>query len=170
MITSLSRSPEVEVEVAPGNTSADLALICRVRDRLCALQVADVVETMRPQPIDPLPSMPRFVCGVSLIRGSATPVVDVGALLALNDEPRHTRFVVVRVGERRVALAVEGVIGVRGLPAASLEELPPLLRSADDEAIGSVGVLDARFLVVLRAARMVPEAVWEAMTSREAPA
>jgi purine-binding chemotaxis protein CheW len=56
-------------------------LLCRVRERLCALPLAHVVETMRPLPIEPLGGMPGFVQGIAIIRGAPVPVVDAGALL-----------------------------------------------------------------------------------------
>jgi purine-binding chemotaxis protein CheW len=135
------------------------ALICRVRSLCCALRVSHVVETMRPQPVEPLASAPGFVMGVAVIRGVAVPVVDVGALLGSSEPPRPTRFITLAIGKRSVALAVEGIVGVRILPDDALEELPPLLRDASLDAVERIGTLDASLLVVLRTARIVTDAV-----------
>jgi purine-binding chemotaxis protein CheW len=62
-----------------------------------------------------------------------------------------------------VALAVEEVVGVRDLSAASLAELPPLLGEAAAEVVATVGALDAELLVVLRSARWVPSGAWQAI-------
>src|SRR4051812_7702461 len=101
-------------------------LVCRARSRLCALRAAEIVETMRPLPVEPWVGMPAFVLGVSLIRGVPTPIVDVGALFGDSAPQAFTRFVTLRVGDRRVALAVEEVIGMRGVDTASSIETPPL--------------------------------------------
>ena len=72
-----------------------------------------VAETMRPLPIQPLADMPALVRGVSIIRGEPVPVVDLAGLLG-QTESAIGRFVVVRVEERKVALAIGEVIGVKG--------------------------------------------------------
>ena len=118
---------------------------------------------MRPLPVEPIASAPLFVSGLALVRGVPTPVVDAGRLLGAGDDGQPTRFVVVRVGERRVALAVEAVVGLRTLSAAALRELPPLIQEASADVIAAIGALDAALLVVLRAARLLPETVWSAL-------
>jgi purine-binding chemotaxis protein CheW len=132
-------------------------LVCRARSRLCALRAAEVVETMRPLPVEPWVGMPSFVVGVSLIRGVPTPIVDVGALFGDGAPPAFTRFVTLRVGDRRVALAVEEVIGMRGVDVAPSIETPPLLREASGQVVATLGALDVALLSVLSAARLLPE-------------
>jgi purine-binding chemotaxis protein CheW len=150
---------DVDSSTRPHPAEDGPALICRVRSLCCALRVSHVVETMRPQPLEPLTSAPGFVVGVAVIRGVAVPVVDVGALLGSSEPPRPTRFITLAIGQRSVALAVEGIVGVRILPDDALEELPPLLRDASLAAVERIGTLDASLLVVLRTARMVTDAV-----------
>jgi purine-binding chemotaxis protein CheW len=118
---------------------------------------------MRPLPVEPLTGMPPFVLGLSIIRGAPTPVVDAGTLLGMADTERATRFVTIKVRERRAALAVGAIIGVRALPMRSLEELPPLLREASADVVAAIGTLDSDLLLVLRSACTVPESVWTAL-------
>jgi purine-binding chemotaxis protein CheW len=146
----------------------NLSLICRVRARLCAIPLAQVVETMRPLPVEPLPDMPGFVRGLATIRGKPTPVVDAGGVLGESGPGRPTRFVTVRAGERLVALGVEEVLEIRDLTLASLETLPPLLREAGAEIVSAIGRLDAELLVVLEAARVLPDSVWQGLEASEA--
>jgi purine-binding chemotaxis protein CheW len=123
---------------------------------------------MRPLPIALLKA-PSFVQGLSIIRGAPTPVVDAGALLGATDAPRSTRLVVLQLDGRRVALAVEEVLGVRTIPGASLDELPPLLRDASREVVSAVGALDAELIVVLHASHLIPESVWDTISAEAAP-
>lgn len=97
------------------------------------------------------------------------PVVDVAWVLA-GKESHPTRFVTVNVGPRRVALAVDAVIGVRTIPTEALNELPPLLRDVNTDVIAAIGTLDAQLLVVLRSARLIPEPVWSALAAGGASA
>jgi purine-binding chemotaxis protein CheW len=138
-------------------------LFCRIRCRLCALPVVAGMETMRPLPVTPLAAMPPSVRGLAVIRGVPTPVVDPGSLLGCPEDPLPARFVTVKTGARTVALAVEAVIGVRELPAASIAELPRLLGAANGELRMAIGTLDAELLTVLADACWVPDSVWQAI-------
>ena len=151
---------------APARSNA-LALLTRARDRLCALPLEHLVETMRPLPVTPLPGAPSFVRGLSLIRGAPVPVVDLGALLGAREPSESTRFVTVRVGGRRVALAVERVVGIQRLPAV-LTALPPLLAEAAAESVSAIGAADGELLLLLQALRLVPDSVWRQGEARSA--
>ncbi|MCU1279831.1 MAG: hypothetical protein JWM53_3377 [bacterium] len=113
---------------------------------------------MRVLPIETVADAPAFVTGLAIIRGAPVPVIDLAALLGGAGET--TRLILLRVGERRVAVAVAEVIGVQRLDDALLGETPPLLQAARADLIESVGILDAQLLIVLRAARLLPEDAW----------
>lgn len=135
--------------------ATDMWLVCRVQDRQCALPLDCVVETMRPLPIELIAGSADVVRGLSVIRGAPLPVIDAAVLLG---EPREAagRFVVVRVDDRQVALAVGHVLGVRNAPRGSLHALPPLLSGNETPAVAAVGLLDAQLLLVLSSARLLP--------------
>jgi len=121
---------------------------------------------MRPLPVEPVAGTPGYVRGLSVIRGVPVPVVDLTALLDARERTAGCgRFVTVKAEERRFALAVDSVVGVRDLDLTQLEELPPLLRHADVDLIEAIGVADAQLLVVLRGARIIPEAIWRTVES-----
>jgi purine-binding chemotaxis protein CheW len=116
-----------------------------------------VIETMRPLPCNALLGVEPPVLGMSIIRGVATPVLDGGMLLG-HAPTVGGRYVTVRAGSRTVAIAVDEVVGVRTLTDGMLDELPPLARAAGD-AFEQIGLLDGELLVVLRGARLVPDAI-----------
>jgi purine-binding chemotaxis protein CheW len=134
---------------------------------LCALPLQYVLETMRPLPVEPVVGMPPFVHGLSIIRGIPLPVVDAGALFGSSDGAKPGRFVTVRSGDRQVALAVDEVLGIRELPHAGLQELPPLVREMSADLVSALGTLDAALLLVLCAAHLVPEDVWQTLSRCE---
>jgi purine-binding chemotaxis protein CheW len=134
--------------------------LCAVGSLICALPLPYVSETMRPLPCEPVLGMPPFVDGLAVIRGAPVPVVDLARLLGTDSRAARTRFVVVKVSERRVALSVERVIGVRALDTLFTRGLPPLLSRAGVEFVASVASLDAHLLVVLESGLILPESVW----------
>jgi purine-binding chemotaxis protein CheW len=145
-------------------------LICRVGSRLCGLPLAHVVETMRPLPVEPLAHLPSFIDGVSIIRGRPIPVLDARRLLGEGGEPgARTRFVTLELAERSAALSVDAVLGVRDIAVAELEQLPPLLRDAQNDLVAALGTLDHELLIVLERSRLLPEAVWAAIDAGVPP-
>jgi len=161
-IVAVHTSVRASIACEEALTNDQRSLVCRVGSRLCALPAEHVIETMRPLPVQELPGAPRSLRGVARIRGAAVPVVDLAVVLGAEDG-QPTRFVTVNAGGRRVALAVDSVVGVRVLPAGSLPDLPPLLHDASTEAIAAIGTRDAELLLVLRASHLVPAGVWDAL-------
>src|ERR1700677_4676233 len=148
------------------DASANRCLVVRDQRHVCALPLEYVVETMRPLPVEPIAGMPSFVCGVSIIRGVLTPVIDLGAMLGTSGCEAE-RFVTLRAGDRQVALSVGVVLGVREIDATTIQELPPLLRGSSQDVIEMMGALDGEVLTVLRAGWELPDEVWEALAAQE---
>lgn len=146
----------------------DPVLLIRSRSVVGALPLASVVETLRPPAIESLRGVPSFVLGVSIIRGAPVPVVDLGSVLGAQGERRSSRLVTLRSGSRVVAVAVEEVMGVRPIPSSDLQVLPPLLGDSSAPAVESMAALDGDLLLLLRAARLVPEDVWTRIAPAEA--
>jgi purine-binding chemotaxis protein CheW len=147
----------------------DRFLLCRVGSRIAALEIRDVLETMRPLPIEPLTGAPTFVLGLAIVRGFPIPVVDADRLLGSSGSssippilPSPARFVALKLGARSAALAVDAVLEIRTLPAGTLAGIPPLLGEATG-VVSAIGALDATLLLVLEAARLVPDSVWNAI-------
>jgi purine-binding chemotaxis protein CheW len=131
-------------------------LICRVGGRDCALPIEHVREVMRRCPVERVELASRFSVGLALIRGESVPVVDAGMLLG-GKPCGGARFVVLRVAERRVALAVDEVVGARSIELGELERLPPLLAGAA-EMVRAMAVLDGRLVEVLESGRLISAA------------
>jgi purine-binding chemotaxis protein CheW len=121
------------------------------------LPVADVIETLRPMVTETLAGAPVAVAGMAIIRGMPLPVVELGALLDGRRSEHAQRLVTVRTGRGQVALAVDSVMGLRNISRSSFRDLPPLLGGADTHAVSAIGALDAELLLLLNAARLVPD-------------
>jgi purine-binding chemotaxis protein CheW len=90
------------------------------------------------------------------VRGEPVPVIELGALFD-GGSTESTRFVSIVVGSRRISLAVDSVLGVREVDAASLQDLPPLFADGGSSAVATIGMLDAELLMVLNSARLVTD-------------
>lgn len=145
-----------------------LAVLVRAGGAVCAIPLGDVVETMRPLPTTPLAGAPTFVSGVTVARGEPVPVVDLGRFLGCAPGGQHTRFVILRAGSRRYALAVSSVIGVVDLDEAFTQRLP-LLAESCQSSIEAVGARDEELMVLVRAVRVVPAEVWATLPGGSVP-
>jgi purine-binding chemotaxis protein CheW len=125
---------------------------------------------MRPSAVQPLSGVTPSVLGMTVIRGTPTPVVDTALLVTGRSQRTPTRFVCIRVPsangkERIVALAVDEVQGVVPMPGEELAALPPLISDAQGEVVSAICRVDAELMVVLRAAQVLPEEVWEQLSA-----
>jgi purine-binding chemotaxis protein CheW len=152
--------------VTPPTVSHALVVIAGAR--AYAIDLRDVRETMRPLPVEPVAGTPPVVLGVAVIRGGATPVVELRRLFQADaGDQVATRFVTLAVSEGPIALAVDRVVGVRPIDRARMEALPPLLGDAAAGVVSAIDTTDARLLMVLRAARLLPEDVWATLATAE---
>jgi chemotaxis signal transduction protein len=112
------------------------------------LPLAHVIEIFRPLPIQAVGEAPAFVMGLSRVRGLPVPVIDLNLLLGQEPEEDAKRFVHLQVSERRLALAVDEVLGLHEVPESASEELPPLL-AAGSPAVKALASLDGALLLLL---------------------
>lgn len=154
------------------NPTAGLFLICRAA-QLCSLPLDKVGEIMRPMPLEHIAELPPFVLGASIIRGIVVPVISLTRLLgnspAASPSTGSPRFVSLKLGAHRAALAVDQVIGIRRIDAANMHDMAPLLESLERGTIGDVTTLDRELLLVLQASRLVPDSIWANWASQGEP-
>lgn len=142
-------------------------LLCRAGRHLCAITMSRVVETMRILPIEKLSGTPGFVRGMSVIRGTPVPVIDIPDLLNIG-ETRPQRLVTIDINGRIVALLVDAVLGIRPIATAAISALPPLLREAAGETVSAIGILDTELLLFLNDMRVISESAINAAQAAEA--
>jgi purine-binding chemotaxis protein CheW len=142
------------------------ALLVRVTTHTCALRLSNVIEVMRPLPVEALADAPEMVRGITVIRGRPVPVVALAALFDGGDSPAK-RLVVVRAGDKQVALAVDAVLGVGEFAASTLSAMPPLLRDAAAGVVQTIGALDSDLFFVLNTASIIPNDLLESLTCQE---
>src|SRR5690242_17154049 len=134
------------------------ALVFRAGPLLCALNLDDVIETLRPLETRPLAGSPAFVRGISVLRGVPTPVIDVARLLG-NEQIEPQRFVAVRTERGAVALATGPVLGIRDIEASPTGGHPALLGTRSSRLVAGVGTIGDEPLLLFQSLRAVPDEV-----------
>jgi purine-binding chemotaxis protein CheW len=155
--------------MADDGTNSSSFLICSSAARLWAIPVEHVAETMRALPLEALGEMPSFVLGIAVVRGAAVPVVLLARVAGAPEAAPAGRYITLKLGAGRlVALAAEGVIGVRQLALDAIDEIPPLLHESQPEVVAAITRLDTQLLSVLQVSRLVPDAVWRGIEVAQA--
>jgi purine-binding chemotaxis protein CheW len=105
-----------------------------------AAPIARVKEIANPLPVVALPHAPNGVAGVADYRGEVVPVIELRARFGLPDvsQTRRTKWLVLDVGGRYVALVVDAVTEVFGTGGADLLPAPGL--GGGDDVRGIAGV------------------------------
>ncbi|MCY1139727.1 chemotaxis protein CheW [Actinoplanes sp. Pm04-4] len=138
-----------------------VALVFRAGPLLCALQLDEVIETMRPLETRALAGTPAFVRGITVLRGVPTPVIDVSRLLG-GGPAEAERYLAVRTERGAIALATGEIVGIRIVEAEPTGGHPALLGGGSTRMVAGVGTLGAEPLLLLQSLRAVPDEVWEA--------
>src|SRR5579884_2910375 len=112
-----------------------------VGDVLYAVHIARVREIANPMATVALPHAPKAIVGVADYRGDVVPVVDLRARFGLpaTDATRKTKWVVVEVAGRSIALVVDAVTEVFGTGGVDLRPAPSL--GEGDRLRGIAGVI-----------------------------
>ncbi len=152
----------------PDQGAGVVSLVFRAGPLLCALQLDEVIETMRPLETRALAGTPTFVRGITVLRGVPTPVIDVSRLLG-GGTAEPERYLAVRTDRGAVALATGEVLGIRNVEAEPAGGHPALLSSGNTRLVAGVGTLATEPLLLLQSMRAVPDEVWEAAAAAGVP-
>ncbi len=98
------------------------------------IDIARIDSIIKMQPITAVPRAPDFVQGITNLRGTVLPVIDLRQRFNLNalDPTPDTRIVVAEIGGNKVGVIVDAVIEVRRIPQAAIEPPSPLLMARED--------------------------------------
>lgn len=93
-----------------------------------AVEIRRVREIVRPLPLVPLPHAPPAILGVADHRGEVVPVLDVRRRLGLAAAPptRRTKWILISLASRGVALVVDAVSDVFAASEPDRREVPSL--------------------------------------------
>ncbi len=116
-----------------------------------AVHIDVVREITNPLGVVALPQAPPAVCGVADFRGEIVPVVDVRVRFGLPPQAltRRTKWIVIDVGGRLVALVVDTATEVFGTGGAPLRPAPPLGGGEAQRGIAGVVNLGDSLVFVL---------------------
>jgi purine-binding chemotaxis protein CheW len=117
------------------------------------IPIARIQEIDRLSKITQTPKAPKFVEGVTNLRGEVIPVLSTRTLFALEAKAAddHTRVIIVDLGGAKTGLVVDSVKQVLSIPQSNIAPPPPSISNgADGQFISGIGkVEDGKRMIVL---------------------
>jgi purine-binding chemotaxis protein CheW len=122
-----------------------------------AVDISKVREIVNPLKVTPLPHTPAEVAGVADHRGEVVPVIDLRARFGLPGltTERGAKWIVINLGDHRVALIVDGVTDVFGTGGEELRPTPNIGGKRDVRGIAGVATHAGALTFVLDVHRFV---------------
>ena len=126
-------------------------VVFELANEFYGINIALVESIIKMQAITQLPQTPSYVRGVTNLRGSVLPVIDLRTRFALEmkEDMRQTRIIIVTMGQVKVGVVVDGVSEVLRVSEESLEPLPPMVNSVDSAFLKGIVRLEDRLIILL---------------------
>ncbi|MCI0519296.1 MAG: chemotaxis protein CheW [Chloroflexi bacterium] len=121
------------------------------------VDIAAVESIIKMQSITAVPHAPDFVEGVTNLRGSVLPVVDLRKRFALDhaEATKNSRIVVVAIEGVKVGMIVDGVSEVLRVAEDAVEPPPPMVATIDTAFIVGIAKLEGKLVILLDLARVL---------------
>jgi purine-binding chemotaxis protein CheW len=110
-----------------------------------------VESIIKMQEITAVPRAPQFVEGVTSLRGTVLPVIDLRKRFGLPaaERNRDSRIVVTQIAGITAGMIVDGVSEVLRIPKEAIEPPSPLVMTVDSAFITGIAKADGKLVILL---------------------
>ncbi len=131
------------------------------------VDIAAVEGIIKMQAITVVPQAPRFVEGVTNLRGKVLPVIDLRRRFGLAAEAatKDTRIVVVEMNGTTVGIVVDGVSEVLRVNSDTIEPPSPIVTTVDSAFIRGIAKVGERLVILLDLAKVLSLSEQQALTA-----
>jgi len=115
------------------------------------VEIAAVESIIKMQAVTAVPKAPAFVEGVTNLRGTVLPIIDLRKRFGLPETAatKDSRIVVAAMGETKVGMIVDAVSEVFNVPEEAIEPTPPIVTTVDSAFITGIAKIDNRLVILL---------------------
>ncbi|HEX2979318.1 MAG TPA: chemotaxis protein CheW [Anaerolineaceae bacterium] len=148
-------------------------VIFELENESYGVDISAVESIIKMQPIVALPHTPKYVLGVTNLRGLVLPVVDLRERFGLpaKEETGFSRIVVVHLGETQVGMMVDDVSEVVTIHDNRIEPPPGLVSNQQSRFIeGILQMEDGRLVILLDLEKIFTAEENSALAGLEEPA
>jgi purine-binding chemotaxis protein CheW len=132
-------------------------VIFELANEFYGINIAVVESIIKMQAITQLPQTPAYVKGVTNLRGSVLPVIDLRTRFALEvkEDTKQTRIIIVTMGTIKVGVVVDGVSEVLRVSDELIEPLPPMVNSVNSVFLKGIVRLESRLIILLELGKVL---------------
>ncbi|MDF2631395.1 MAG: cheW3 [Symbiobacteriaceae bacterium] len=132
-------------------------VVFQLGHELYGADISVVREVSPVQRVTKVPRTPKYIEGVTNLRGRVIPVVDLRRRLGLpvSSNTKSTRIAVAELEGGQVGMIVDAVLEVLRVPQSSIEPPSQLLSKIDAEYVTGVAKMDGRLIILLDLARVL---------------
>jgi len=145
---------EVKAEAVPANEIEILAFT--VANEEYAVKITELQEVLRNQRITAVPRAPKYLKGVTFLRGRILPVIDLKYRLGLKGENGgRQKIIVLAIPKEPVGALVSPLLGAIRIPETELLQPPATLDVREKSFIEGVVKTQDRFISILNVDELV---------------
>lgn len=121
------------------------------------IEIASVEGIVKLQEITKIPQAPMYMEGITNLRGSVLPVIDLQKRfgMVLQDRTNDTRIMVANVDGVKIGMIVSAVSEVLTIEDSVIEPPPPMVSNVNSEFIVGVAKIDKRLVILLDLAKVL---------------
>ncbi len=121
------------------------------------IDIASVEGINKMLEITKIPQAPAYMEGITNLRGSVLPVIDLQKRfgMALGERDGDTRIVVAGLDGMKVGMIVSEVSEVLTIEESVIEPTPPMISNVNSEFITGVAKIDSRLVILLDLAKVL---------------
>ncbi len=132
----------------------------RLQNEEYAVPIVKVREIISMQPVTALPNMPEYFEGMTNIRGSVIPIINLKRLMHLPEKgDPAAKIIVITCGTNTYGVLVDSITGVVSLDEKSVELPERIANSGDTAFIDGIAKLGDRLVIILNTTNLVPQVV-----------
>jgi purine-binding chemotaxis protein CheW len=115
------------------------------------VEISAVESIIKLQEMTKVPHAPGFVEGVTNLRGTVLPVIDLRKRFGLpkREASKETRIVVVNMADVKVGMIVDQVSEVLTIQSEIIEPTPPMISTVDTAFITGIAKVGDRLIIML---------------------
>ncbi len=121
------------------------------------IEIATVEGIVKLQEITKIPQAPMYMEGITNLRGSVLPVIDLQKRfgMVLQERTNETRIMVANVDGVKIGMIVSAVSEVLTIEDSVIEPPPPMVSNINSEFIVGVAKIDKRLVILLDLAKVL---------------
>lgn len=135
----------------------------RLADQEYAFRIEQIQEILIPDRVTRMPQVADYIEGVSNLRGTIIPIINLRRLFDLEpkDRDEETRTIVANVGAKTIGCTVDAVTQVIRISPEQIQPAPEIVKSEGTTYIAGFAKLDTRLVVLLEIDELLDPAKME---------